>query len=128
MPTDMTRYPPNWASEIRPLILKRAGNRCEWCEVANGAIGHRNSAGVFNECLICRCGGDCDLPRAVRIVLTVAHVFDPDPRNCALGNLAALCQQCHNRHDAPMRRAHAAETRRRREVAGGQAELMLEED
>ena len=30
-------------------------------------------------------------------------------------------------HDAPMRRAHAAETRRRRKVAGGQAELTLEE-
>ena len=28
MPTDMTRYPANWGSEIRPRILARAKGRC----------------------------------------------------------------------------------------------------
>lgn len=37
------------------------------------------------------------------IVLTVAHL-DHDPSNCAEDNLKALCQRCHNRYDAKMRR------------------------
>lgn len=47
------------------------------------------------------------------IVLTTAHL-DHRPENCADDNLKALCQQCHNRYDAPMRargikeRRHAA--------------------
>lgn len=39
-----------------------------------------------------------------RVVLTVAHVFDKRPEAASLLNLAALCQRCHNRHDAPDRR------------------------
>ena len=34
------------------------------------------------------------------VVLTVAHVYDKRPEACSLLNLAALCQRCHNRHDA----------------------------
>ena len=33
------------------------------------------------------------------IVLTIAHL-DHDPRNNDAANLKALCQRCHNRHDA----------------------------
>ena len=40
----------------------------------------------------------------VVVVLTVAHL-DHTPENCADENLLHLCQQCHNRYDAPMRRA-----------------------
>ena len=128
MPADMSRYPANWAREIRPRILARAGDRCEWCKAPNRAIGHRLDDGRFVRCATCEwtTGEGCG-DRSIRIVLTVAHVHDPDPMNVAEGNLAALCQRCHNLHDAPMRRAHAAETRRRRKSAGGQAELTLEE-
>ncbi len=38
------------------------------------------------------------------VVLTVAHL-DHQPWNCADENLKAMCQRCHNRYDAPMRRA-----------------------
>lgn len=119
MPADMSRYPANWASEIRPRILARAGDRCEWCKAPNRAIGHR----LDGEWTTGEGCGD----RSIRIVLTVAHIDDPEPTNADEANLAALCQRCHNRHDARMRREHAAETRRRRKVAGGQAELTLEE-
>jgi len=34
------------------------------------------------------------------VVLTCAHVFDKRPEACSLLNLAALCQKCHNGHDA----------------------------
>jgi len=46
------------------------------------------------------------------------YLHDPDPANCADDNLAALCQRCHNRHDAPMRRKNAAQTRRNRKAMG----------
>ena len=36
------------------------------------------------------------------VALTVAHL-DHDPANNADDNLAALCQACHNRCDAPKR-------------------------
>lgn len=38
------------------------------------------------------------------MVLTVAHVYDHRPEACSLLNLAALCQKCHNGHDAAERR------------------------
>ena len=33
MPIDYKKYPKNWKSEIRPSILKRANNCCEFCGV-----------------------------------------------------------------------------------------------
>lgn len=79
---------------IRRRILERAGYACEQpgCGVANYA------------------------PHPVtgsRVVLTIAHV-DHDVQHNSDGNLRAWCQCCHNRHDAPMRQLHAAETRRRK--------------
>ena len=35
--------------------------------------------------------------------MTTAHVYDHRPEACSLLNLAALCQLCHNTHDARMR-------------------------
>lgn len=117
MPTDMSKYPPNWKSEIRPRILKRAQNKCEWCGVRNHAEGVRIKGKFFDctndpmqlETFVC-----VDGLKAIKIVLTIAHVHDPDPMNCTDDNLAALCQRCHNRHDAPMRAKRAAETRARK--------------
>jgi hypothetical protein len=48
------------------------------------------------------------------VVLTVAHLDNPDPADCRDENLAALCEQCHNRADMPMRARNAAETRRKK--------------
>jgi glyoxylase-like metal-dependent hydrolase (beta-lactamase superfamily II) len=45
----------------------------------------------------------------VKVVLTIAHL-DHDPGNNAIENTPALCQLCHNRHDAK----HRAEGRKRR--------------
>lgn len=41
--------------------------------------------------------------RLIVIVLTIAHVHDDSPENCDPSNLAALCQRCHLKHDAPSR-------------------------
>lgn len=52
-----------------------------------------------------------------KIVLACAHIYDHRPEAASLLNLAALCQRCHNRHDAQMR---AAGRRRRAELASAQ--------
>lgn len=76
-----SRYPANW----KAVSLARrvaAGWKCEWCPALQGEE-HPISGG--------------------KVVLTVAHL-DHQPENCDPANLAALCQRCHNRYDAPTRR------------------------
>ena len=46
------------------------------------------------------------------VVLTVAHL-DRDPASNADDNLAALCQACHNRCDAPKRAQNSKHNARR---------------
>jgi 5-methylcytosine-specific restriction endonuclease McrA len=124
----MSKYPTNWL-EIRARILERAQHRCERCGVDNHAMGYRDAEGRFwdDEAIDRLVTGDTlDYPpmRRIRIVLTIAHINDPDPMNCADDNLQALCQRCHNRLDAPMRAKNAAKTRRAKFlVATGQLEF-----
>lgn len=126
-PEQRARYPANWASEIRPSILLRANSSCERCNARNRTTVFRwvdqGDAYYMYECGAVYCaetGEACgyariyDLPsgRYVQIVLTIAHLHDPDPANCDPANLAALCQRCHLQLDAPMHRVNAAATRR----------------
>jgi hypothetical protein len=95
-------YPKGWKEISRRLRFERAQSRCEWCNAEHGK------------------------PHPVtgsKVVLTVAHWPDPTPANCAEENLHVLCCACHNRLDAPMRRAHARVTRL--EKRGGQLPLPL---
>lgn len=122
-PENRALYPKNWP-DIRQNILSRAENHCEWCGVRNHAWGIRTDAGRFVPIgkRPMRKVGHHKTPfaidyngtsyRVIMIVLTIAHVDNPDPADCRPENLAALCQRCHNIHDAPMRRANAAKTRR----------------
>ncbi len=100
-PEMKARYPKDWKLRSRFIRFYRAKNRCEWCGAENGK------------------------PHPVtgsKVVLTTAHVFDHRPENASLLNLAALCQKCHNGHDAKMRQKN----RRERELReSGQAELAL---
>ncbi len=119
MPVNMSKYPSNW-SEIRKKILLRAGGRkkdprvgakCEFCGVQNYSV--RLSSGVILE----QCSSyknarkvadhhnkyPSQLGDAAVIVLTIAHLEDPNPQNCNDDNLAALCQRCHNKYDMKMR-------------------------
>ena len=97
-PEMRARYPADWPLRSRFVRFVRARNRCEWCGAENGK------------------------PHPVtgsRVVLTVAHVDDHRPEAASLLNLAALCQKCHNGHDAPMRQA-----RRRAVREHGQGRLF----
>lgn len=135
MPFDKTLYPPDWF-EIRERIRARDGDRCAQCHAPNhtliwrGAIagievyGDPGSEGRYINADTGELAyegdaiGEDDEGRHVYIVLTCAHMIDPNPMNCDPGNLAMLCQRCHNRLDAPMRRANAAITRRSRKALG----------
>ena len=67
----------------------------------------------------------CDQnPRAIIIVLTIAHLGDPDPQNVNLDNLAALCQRCHNCHDIEMRKKNARKTKAEKSIGPGQLQLF----
>jgi len=114
MPCDYSKYPPNWKTEIRPRILKRAGNCCEKCGVENGAVGWRGGDGSFvlapDYAKVKATGGGFyvtgfadpkDHDGRMVIVLTIAHLdHDPENHNVQDDRLAALCQYCHLRYDA----------------------------
>lgn len=42
MPVDYSKYPLDWFSRIRPMILQRARHCCEECRVPNYSIITRN--------------------------------------------------------------------------------------
>lgn len=112
-PSERHRYPKNWKS-IRQRILERAGRRCEFCGVENGAIGRRKRDGSFERFP----GTEVEAAalnaiRLTRIVLTIAHL-DHTPENNAEGNLRALCQRCHLAHDAAEHLRNARDTRHRK--------------
>jgi cytochrome c553 len=123
-PENKALYPANW-NEIRASILKRAGNKCEFCGVANHLVGWRDERGRFVEApgampgeLAAERG---DGTKMIRIVLTIAHL-DHNPENSHPENLRALCQRCHNRQD----QKHRAETRRQtQEAKARKADLMV---
>lgn len=89
MPIDYKKYPPNWLTEIRPRILKRADNKCE----------------------VEKCGAENYKPHPItgsKVVLTIAHL-DHDPENWDIKDerLKAMCQKCHLKYD----RIHREKTR-----------------
>ncbi len=120
MPIDYSLYPADW-KQIRSGILKRAGDCCECCGVANYAVGWRDGKGEFHELPEDR-DHLVEPEDTLRIVLTIAHL-DHDVTNNEPANLQALCQRCHLTHDASFHARNAAITRRRRQVAAGQAEI-----
>jgi hypothetical protein len=141
MPIDYKNYPHNWKTEIRPRILERAKNKCERCGVSNYATIIRNQENK-SEYLILRDDGCYYTPQGlcirlsempdgywdskdVCVVLTIAHIYDHDPMNCADDNLQALCQRCHLMLDAPLHAQRAARTRRRQyEARTGQMTMF----
>ncbi len=109
-------YPANW-KEIRADILERDGHKCATCGLQNYATGWRDWEGNFYPC------DPAAEPsrKVIRIVLTIAHVDNPDPADCRPDNLKALCQRCHNILDMPMRQRNARKTRH---LKAGQPDLF----
>jgi hypothetical protein len=117
MPIDYKKYPKNWLSEIRPRILKRANNTCEfegcdfkhlemvWSVKNNGRVvgwfrdfefankQPKSYEGVGSEIIA--------NPKPVKVILTIAHLdHDETNMNIKDNRLKAACQLCHLRYDA----------------------------
>ena len=92
-------YPPDWEKISRNIRFGRARGSCEWCGAAHGRPHPETGS---------------------RVILATAHL-DHNPANNAAGNLAALCQRCHNRYDAPKRHANR---KHRALAAAGQLKLF----
>jgi len=122
MPIDYNKYPDNWKTEIRPRILERADNKCEFCGVENYKVIFRcydafdetkkelyqdsdgNLYDAADSKLIDNNSFNWDLlplgkDTAIKVILTVAHL-DHDLSHNEDKNLKALCQRCHLRYDA----------------------------
>lgn len=108
MPMNRAAYPKDWAA-ISRRIRERDNQRCIFCGAENGKP-HPQTGSI--------------------VVLTVAHLHDPDPMNVADDNLGSLCQKCHNTLDAPMRVQHAraTRTRKRNEAAAQRGQQSLFEE
>lgn len=112
MPIDYSLYPPNWFSELRPAVLKRAGHACENCQAKEYDVVRWNSKTEAYESY------QAETPTTYRqavalwvelkashfyddwtiIKLAIAHI-DHDIGNNDLSNLKALCNRCHLAHD-----------------------------
>ena len=151
-PEMKARYPKDW-KQIRERILEREGHRCKWCKAPNRTLVRRVTSAPWCWVVVgstlerrfemrrsaedrlwptvrdsekLKRGMRWDmLERPIEIVLTIAHVNDPNPENCEESNLAALCQRCHNLHDAEMRKANAAQTRSARQQTAASNLLQL---
>lgn len=123
MPIDCSKYPKNWKSEIRPRIMKRANNTCEfegcdfkhleyvWSVKYSGKVTgwyrdyeEANSHPTTGECIFNKKLGRSEIvpnPKKVRVILTIAHL-DHDETNMSIKDerLKAACQLCHLRYDA----------------------------
>ena len=97
-----SEYHPDW-KWIRQQIRDQAGERCEFCGIANGSMSRRGSL----------------------VILTVAHLDHDKPNNDPI-NLRALCQRCHLAWDIRHHVIKAHLTRRRKRIALGQ--LAMEFD
>ena len=116
------RYPKDWKLRSKFIRFYRARNKCEWCGVPNGAYRNTNTGEWTLNPMQAEAWAALDGDKVSRIVLTTAHIHDHSPEAASLMNLAALCQKCHNGHDAKMRQQNRRERMKR---ASGQGELAL---
>lgn len=100
------KYPPDWKAISYRIRFERAGGRCE----CTGHCGLDHGG---------RCAAEHGKPHPTTgsiVVLTTMHL-NHKPEDCRDEVLLAGCQQCHNRYDAPMRRAGRAARKAEREEA-----------
>ena len=124
-PENKARYPKDW-KDISQRIRKRAKRRCE-CYGECG-IDHRDEMATthgpeyanYERNWPDRCSArnhEAHPLTGSKVILTVAHL-DHTPENCDDDNLKAMCQRCHNRYDAPVRRAGMRQRKRARNAIG----------
>ena len=93
-PENRARYPKDWKAISQRIRFDRAEGRCE-CEGECG-LDHAGRCVAMH--------AEAHPTTGSKVVLTTAHLADPI-EDCSDENLRAMCQQCHNKYDAPMRQA-----------------------
>lgn len=139
-PENRRLYPSDWRTVIVPMIASRSQGRCECtgdcgrqhgpdedgrCLRQNGEIGYWRGPDDFVILAVSIEKADfaidvaalVDGHKVIQVVLTVAHL-DHHPQHCQPSNLKHFCQGCHNRYDAPTRRA-GIQARARAQRASG---------
>lgn len=107
MPIDYTKYPPNWKSEIRPRIMSRANNTCEFdgCDFVHMemvySVKEPKKPTVWVRDIDAVEVSENAKIKLVKVVLTIAHL-DHDENNFDVldERLRAACQLHHLRFDA----------------------------
>ena len=74
MPIDYKNYPSNWFTEIRPRILVRALNACEFCGVINRSYIVRMPAPLKGYCYVTNDEAYVLGRKVTRVCLTIAHL------------------------------------------------------
>lgn len=105
MPTDRTKYPPNWKEIVRK-VKERSGDRCE----CMSECGLHTTTGRCIE----RNGEDAHYARG-RVVLTTAHLCH-DPSCDRMDHLRHMCNRCHLRYDSDHHMKNAAITRHKKKA------------
>jgi hypothetical protein len=102
-PENKTRYPKAkvWKAMVEQA-RERGGNRCE-CDGKCG-LDHGGRCAAMN--------GQPHPATGSKVVLTLAHEHGVALEETSIDRMFHACQQCHNRYDAPMRRAGIAERAR----------------
>ena len=93
-PENRKRYPKDWKQISAHIRFVRAKGQCE-CTGECG-INHQGRCNAFHR--------DPHPVTGSKVILTVAHL-DHQPETRDPKKLKAMCQRCHNKMDAPMRRA-----------------------
>lgn len=94
-PENRARYPKSWKAMVAQA-RERSGDRCE----CDGKCGLTHDGG--------RCAALNGKPHPSTgsiVVLTLAHEHGVPLEETSIERMFHACQQCHNRYDAPMRRA-----------------------
>lgn len=99
-PENRARYPKDWKAISHRIRFDRAHGQCE-CTGECG-VEHFPTDGLAGRCDAWN--GEEHPVTGSKVILTVAHL-DHIPEHCDDDNLKAMCQRCHNRYDAPKRRA-----------------------
>lgn len=103
-PENKLRYPPRkvWLGMVE-AARERGGNRCE-CDGKCGLVHEGGRCSAVN--------GEPHPTTGSKVVLTLAHEHGVPLEETSIERMFHACQRCHNRYDAPMRRAGIQERAR----------------